>query len=534
MSPSPINQGTKFLITLFSVFWISFIFIDYLNKHALFTLALSSFHYFDLTLVYLVLGGALVWLAGKSFAPRWFFSGAFAFLLGLVLLFITNQFYYFRVIEAYGLENQVIKAVLVVAFYALFLVFIIAFCFVAGKFLLEKIPLKWKKRDVPIFSILLGISLFMLFLFLFGALKVLNPLVLYGFMAAIFILRYQDALDFLKKIFLSRPETFKKYSWLGFGSLYFLILAISLNLGRIISPMPTGNDAQNYYVNIARLIHDYSGLVEGFQPYNWSLFMASGYVLTGKTEATLTLSFIGGVLALFAFFRLGKALFRMDENYLMLGGLLFYLTPTVFTQSISELKIDLGLLFISLGILLLWTRWLRGLKLSDSLPLQENDWKNSILCAILLGSLLGISLGVKLTSLFLLFALVAGIWHFFFGWKGFLSASLFTLGFVLLIRLDEMIAMRQYHLSVEWVQWSLLALGLAGFTWLLKENTPRFVQVLKISLLIGAFAALFFLPWAGKNLVETGSTSPTLLLRGKKPGAEMNLKILEQRLNNQE
>jgi hypothetical protein len=97
-----------------------------------------------------------------------------------------------------------------------------------------------------------------------------------------------------------------------------------------------------------------------------------------------------------------------------------------------------------------------------------------------------------------------------------------------------MIAMRQYHLSVEWVQWSLLALGLAGFTWLLKENTPRFVQVLKISLLIGAFAALFFLPWAGKNLVETGSTSPTLLLRGKKPGAEMNLKILEQRLNNQE
>ena len=147
---------------------------------------------------------------------------------------------------------------------------------------------------------------------------------------------------------------------------------------------------------------------------------------------------------------------------------------------------------------------------------------------MLLGLLTGFGLGIKLTTVYFIFALVCGLWYVKAGRRGFFAAFLVCMLLVFLLKIDDFGGLRQYHLGVAQLQWGVLLAVVFLLAGIFVENKKALQSSIAKTLVYGSFVALSFLPWLVKNYAESGSLSPQVLMNGVDASPAINLQLLEQ------
>lgn len=519
------------------VFWVLVIFLDYWQKHPGHYYAFDRFSYTDLTIGLGILCAGVTGLVlvakKKSLSILRYFNGLSVWALSLAIISLCLWSYLLKTANP-PIDNisEFLTVLGRVSITALFTYSIVVVCYSLGQLLDVLLEVNLRNSGQTVTNIAAGMMVLVLFLFVCGIFGFLKFYILFMLLLFLLALNWRGAWQFIKASLFQPIELPKDLNVLGVASFFFLLFLICLNFLNIITPLPKGFDSLTLYINLPGLIRDYSGLVEGFQPYNWSLLMSIGYIIFDKTEVVMALSALGGLLSLFAMYELGKNWLRINANYLLFALLVFYSTPSIFHQSSDELKIDLGLLFICLCIILLFVEWLHRLQneedhnqtISIFYYTGEQIQNGSLL--VLAALLMGFALGIKLTAFFIFFGLIAALWYALNGKLAFLGVCSIVLSAMFIVKLDDVSGLRQYHYTVEIWQWLLLAIGVGLLIWNFTTNKGQFKRSIYLSILITVITMIPFLPWVAKNYIETQSFSPKTLLNGKNVGPEMDMKII--------
>ncbi|MEY3368167.1 MAG: hypothetical protein RI973_1322, partial [Bacteroidota bacterium] len=281
---------------LFITFWVLFLFVDYWDKHPAYSLAIEYFEYSGL-IVFLLAGGAIFTWAGnqvkKRKKPLRALNGLSLGALFLIMA-ITSAGFGYNKIDASGFSGVNAAHALVLIggnLLALFLVVMLAYAL--GSFINEKFHLPSKtSMDSGLLAICSGIFGITAIAFLLGAVSMLHSFVLIPVFIILLVLLRRQALHFIKISCWSALHLDKNLNALGLFSFFLLLFLTALNFAAVNVPMPAGFDALTLYANLPTLIADRHGLVEGFQPYNWSIFMSLGLTLFNSVEVSFGLSWL--------------------------------------------------------------------------------------------------------------------------------------------------------------------------------------------------------------------------------------------------
>jgi hypothetical protein len=557
-----LEKITKGFIYIFAIFWFVVILTEYWRNNPEYGNAIEYFQYSSLLVFFLLLGGLASWgITRVKKHPIRFVNGLTVF-IGLLILDIVSLLSFYNKFpsntpSAPGLFMHLMHLIGVVL--AIFSIYLVAR--VLGEILTFIFPLKIAKSDLPVIQTALGISVMTFLLFFLGVFGGLTTWIVAPLLLLIIAINFRSAIRIIQSTLFKPLELSKDLNALGIFSFLFLGVFLIFDFVHILRPFPTGADAINLYVNLPKLIGNYASLVDGHQPYNWSLFMSYGTVVFQRIDVTLGLSFLGGFLSLGALFQLSRKWLTVNQSALCL--LLFGSLPMTNFLWYKDLKIDMGLLFIMLCILLLFYNWvvppkkekkktlIKKKKSTKTKPakatktIQTPSWlinTKSFFASripsflkehrllIVIGFLAGFAFGIKLTTLFFFFALISAIWYKEAGFLAFLAAFFILFGIAFILKLDEQPQLRNFHNSVSILQWILLIIGVGLFAYLFSKRKKSMIRILNISVLIGLFFLLPVLPWFGKNISETGTISVDALLNGKKATPILNVKELKDLL----
>ena len=515
---------------VFIVLWMFIVFSEFLKYDPNYIKSLEAFQYYDLLFILVSLG------AGVSFyLNKWKKKGVnwlngislFSFLLFLdaIIVFLFYSKLDELKVSASGYFSH-LSHVLIVSC-CLFLIYIVVRLF--GLIFTNIFPPKTASVDLPMIQIAIGVMLFTLFLFFLGTLNLLHSYFILFICILALGLYWRHAIQIVRTALFDRITIPSGLSLVGVFSFLFLSIFVILNYVNVLRPIPFGADSLNLYVNIPSLISQYNGLIDGNQPYYWSLFMSTGLLVFERIDVVLSLSFVGGILALFTLYRLSRK--WLDVNYSALVCLIFYSLPMINFLSYLDMKVDMGLLYISLTILLLYYNWIAGG--GNEKPIQSKQGfliqrvktffrkkspdfikKNRLL--VFIGLLSGFAFGIKLTILFFFLAIHCTIWFVKGDKLTFLSSFFLCFASIFIAKLDAQAGLRVLHDNVEFLQYILLLIGMVLIGVSYAKNKDRVMSLMKYSMVIGGFFLLPILPWIGKNLHETGEISITALLNGKK------------------
>ncbi len=523
------------LLIVFSIFWVSFVLLDYIQKHPQYTFNFQFFQYWDLygiVFAHAILGGAAYHFMRAKLSP--ILRGGLMIVPGLLLVALTFVFALNKGTPEAAKFGEIMYILMNYFKVGLQVFLVVLSSYSVGRWLLSRTSLVLKPASNTAISIGTGIMSIVMLAFILGIFKGLYWFTLGPVLMGCLALNYKDNLLFLKKIIVAPIKPSKHLGFIGVCSMLLLLFVVQLNLAQNISPFPKGFDSMALYVKLPTIINDYHGLVRGYQPYNWSLLMSFGLVLFNSLETVLALSFVGGVLCLVGLYAIGKDVLKMNQNYILLSLLVFYLIPSVGFQSYQEQKVDLGLLFIVLCLVLLLFAWITYLKTDkhaeekiDAGFIQPRTLLNPYL--ILMGLFTGFAFGIKLTTLFSYFSIIAIIWFVEFGFIGFLGSSLLCCFAILLVKLDDMSGMREYHLSANYMQWVLLFIGMATFIYLFMKSNKGFIRTIGLSVVYTIFFGLMSAPWVVKNFIDSDMTlSFRYLMNGKTNEPPANLRYFQR------
>jgi len=565
-------------LVLFAAFWIIIIFFDYWQKHPLYFHAIEKFKYIGLLIFYgLFVGSTAFFFHTKNkYAIRLKkYVNWFSVLGIIIILMIVSLFAYIeqvnklnisinnvKIINNIGFSNVLyfLSGFLKVFFATFFVVFTAR---LLGNLVNQLFAINTDSYAEAIVDVSIGIMLITALIFYMGAYSLLKWYFLLPVFLLIIVLNWKKGITLLKG--LIQPVAIpKNLNWMGGIAIAFMLIITAVNFNQILRPIPTGFDALTTYVNLPRLLSDHGSLVSGYQPHNWSLFMSLGFILFNMTEVTLSLSLVGGILSIAAMYYLGVHWLKINVNYVWLALAAFYLTPTIVHQSSKELKVDLGLLFIQLSILILFIIWYKiqkePAKAEEALQANDTDKKtipkniianepnyafgflNSIhqlkpfailqnsnyKYIIIMGLLTGFALGIKLTSVFIMLAILSGIWMLQQRNTGYFAIFFLSIFALLLAKVDNTGGLRIYHLSASTVQWICLAIGsiLLGIEFF--YNRKMFAKKFYNSLIYSLIVVFSFMPWVVKNYAETRSTDISILLNGKHIGPPVSVEMLDR------
>lgn len=529
-----LKQISKWSVLIFSIFWILYIFLDYWGNHL--AAYSNSFSFFPLPVlaVTIVIVSSLLsfalwkWKKRDLLSPFLNGGGIILFSIFWMILSITVHFsslgYSKFGIDAYA-KNISWTLVVIGGIYSL----VVTPAFVLGSFFLKKLKVQIKESEHSIINIAIGLVLLVFVLFILGVCKLLILPVILPVLLLILGVFWRNTFDFWRKSLLAPIVKKEKISPLGVFSFSLLLFFISINTLQVIRPYPYGFDSLSLYSNIASLIQDYHGLVSGFQPYNWSLLMSLGYTLFGKVEFSLGISAMGGLLSIWALLKVSQR--WLDINHALLTSLLFYSLPTIGFQTYKDIKIDLGLLFIMLAIFIVFINWVDKVVIQEagipSLKKMVKEYEKPVFATkerksflqnynliILLGLLSGFAMGIKLTALFIIIAIIGGIWYVKLEQIGVVTVFFSSMTLILLGQLDNMSGLRVYHLGVDIVQWFLLGVSISLIGMLFFRKKESLLGSIKISFIYILFFLLTFMQWPIKNIIESGSYSVGAILNG--------------------
>jgi hypothetical protein len=521
------NLLSKTITPVFILFWMSFLFIDYWQKHPVYYYSFKHFSHWGLSIFLVAMGAGFVWglrKFGRKKQPAPLFNGLGLFVLFLLTGVVSAGFAYGQVVENASFELRKAFHILgLTGGTALSVLLITLVSNILGNLICGALRLNLRETDAPVVQIATGIMALVMGLFLLGATSMLHAFVLFPLFVLVILLRWKTGLNFLKKTFWQPIAIDNQLNTWGAAAFFGLVTLYSINFVAVNVPMPAGFDALTLYANLPALVGEHHALVEGFQPYNWSLLMSLGHILFNSTEASLALSWLGSALSAFAMYALCRTWLKLDVNFTFLAILVFSLTPSMTIQSSAELKVDLGLLFIYLTILLVLLSYFS----LNGKTAQVATWLPVAPEVLLIGLLTGFAMGIKLTTAYFAIALVCALWYKKCGKRGFFAAFLAGLFLVFLLRLDDISGLRQYHIGVIKLQWGALLAGLLLLVGVWLENKEGLLKTLRSTAFYGAFLLLPFLPWMAKNFAETKSLAPYLLLNGKQASPDISLQKLE-------
>ena len=241
---------------------------------------------------------------GKKGKMSSLFNGLSIFILFLLISVSSVGAAYNQIYPNDGFNGaKVIRVLMLIGGTTLGVFFIFFISYIAGGWFNRLIGLSLnKKGDQLVVDLACGIMVVVMVTFLLGVFSLIRPLVLFPLFAVLLFFERNKALTFLKKTTIEPIKIKKRLNAVGIGSFIGLVVLVGFNLVAACVPFPTGYDSLTFYANLSSLISQNAGLVAGYQPYNWSLFMSLGYVLFGSSEITLALSMVGGVFSLLAMY----------------------------------------------------------------------------------------------------------------------------------------------------------------------------------------------------------------------------------------
>lgn len=493
----------------FSLLWVVLLLLDYYDKHNIYSLSIENFRYTGLTLLVTAIGGGLAYLHGKRQKP---------ILNGLMLWGLSL----FMLLAAAIAFNQYFRADLTSANYLHLLgmstytflggVIVTLSAYALGQMVIPRLDNGFVKSIGGISAFLIylciGFLLLTLLLFVVGALGLLTQIVVLAILLVPIAVNYKASLSFLKRAFWDKIQLHNVSGW-GIFLGVFLLFVLMINFMYTQSPFPLGFDARTYYVNISKLISEHGGLVSGYQPYPWTLLNSVGYTAFQSMEVTLFLSTIGGILSCGAIYELGTRYLKVSGNFAIAACLLFCLTPAVVNHWNIEYKVDLALLLVQLTsiCLLLW----RFFELTDDESEGYTFW-------VVLGLLLGFSLSIKVLSIFLAFGVFLIPWWRSKSLFGALGLSALIVGLMIIIGLDNISGLRDYHDSPRVTGAIIAVLGLGLFVLSFIKERDAFLKNIKHLTIVGVVMLLVFSPWVAKNYMNHPNNRDLMtLIVGKSP-----------------
>lgn len=563
-----IEKTTKIISGIFAVMWCVVIFSEFWRYNPEYGRSIQYFQYADLLVFFIGIGAALSWGIPKIKSKSIKFVNGLTVFAGLLIIDLITMLFFYGKIDSIQLTGRGLFlhwGHLIGVAAAVFLIYLTART--GGKMLTTIFPIKIAKADLPIIQTCIGIMVLTFLLFFFGTFGLLKNWVIASFLLIVLLANYRDTIQIVKSALFQPLKITKGLNALGVFSFLFLGVFLIYDFVHVLRPFPVGTDSINIYVNLPKLIGESGSLVAGNQPYNWSLFMSLGTVVFGRIDVTLALSFLGGFLALRALYQLSRKWLSINQSALCL--LLFGSMPMTNFFLYQDLKIDLGLLFVTLCVLLILhnlivpqttqmnlktksptlktkkgtkqknktlkaitPNWLINAKtfFSNRMPafLKENH------LLVLIGLLSGFAFGIKLTVLFFFLAIGTAFWYFKGGIISFLAAFCLVFGAVFILKLDAQPLLRGFHETVNELQWLLFAVGLGLFGYLFFKAKNTAISLVKSSFVIGVFFLLPVTPWLGKNFLEADKISIYTLTNGKPATPVMRAKQLKKLLEKSE
>lgn len=549
----------KVLTIGFCLLWALIILVDYWYYHASYAVALQYFQYVDTLLILSVFGGTIFWLINQKREHKivkYLTNGMGIYLLFMLISAVILWSHYLKVSQDILDIVEGLTYLGKVSYILLACYFILTASYALGDlFLKELFDVTFKSSVERMVKLGIGITLFSLLFTIFAFFDLLKIHTTLPFFLIVLGIRWKSVIAFIKATLLQPLASKTALNGIGFASIFLMLIFISLNFLSNVRPFPFGFDALAIYLNLPNLISQQGGMIQGYSPYYWSIFIATGQIIFGQMEITIALSVGGGVLSLFAIYEISRK--WIDENFSLLIVLIFYSLPLINYQSFRDVKTDLGLLFILLLAFLVLMKWLslykgktlkegeviqkaktkekNTIEASQNLEIAEPLKKKGLLATvftkpeqlvILLGILSGMALGIKLTSLIFIFA-VLSVFSFV---KGRTIAFLVNFGltiFIILIgKLDT--SLRAYHFGVANLQWGILLISMLGLGYFIYTQRQNFTNLLKITTIYLMTLSLFYAPWPIKNYQETGKISIQTLIEGKPVGIP-HKRILDKR-----
>jgi len=563
------EQLSKYALRVFSFFWMFIVFLDYWYYHQGATYpSIKHFQYLDLVSVLVLVGvGSYLMLHKFSSIEKPFLL---ANGLGVLLLFVLiSTIILLMHIPKLELPFTITSSDAFILLGKTLIVLgitylIVTCCYVMGNFVFEQLfSVQLSKLESTILQIALGILCLNIILFILGSLNLLKPIVIAPLLIGSLLLFRKATWAFFKYTLLQPIQVKDKLNWIGFGSLMVILTFISLTFLQNNRPFPYGFDALAIYLNLPKLISEQNGLITGFSPYYWSLFVSLGFILFDSLPIVISLSVLGGILSGFTIYAICYK--WLDRNYSLLTVALFFSLPLVNHQSYRDVKTDLGLLFFMLVVVLVLLNYLlfiypeklkpqqivkrvrnkRSKKVASKKTVkpavvQEEtySWLSTKISKekeylLLLGLLSGMVLGIKLTGLILIFSIIGIFTYIKTGTVGFLSSVTLFLFIILMGGLDIASGLRPYHFSASIFMWATLLIGTIGLGYLWMQQRKPLLEVVKNIMLYVAMVVVIYLPWPIKNFAETGQISISTLIEGKTTGVSKNIfKYLENAKNN--
>lgn len=504
-------------LKILSVIWIIWIFLDYWFKHPLYANAFGESYGGIVVAHVLVLAVSFVCI--KKWSPGGislltmcicFFSLLWVGTLVNLTMFSDVEF---TMMSLFGYLGRTIWFVLVVAI-------ILWSAYETGRYIIERLlGIEQPAHSVSIALGLCGFVAVTFVLLMVGAFSIwtLIPMTL----LPLFLL-YRRSFRTLMSMNQPLPGL-QNLSNVATGSILLVLLMNAITFGYTLSPFPVGFDALNYYINLPKLLAESDHLLYGFQPYNWSIIQAAGIEMTGRIEMALILSWAGLLLVQWVILEIGQKVMKLPDELVLLGVLMFTYMPAVSTQASQELKVDLALTYILLTMVLASFRLIKMIN-------EGEKRKSQYMMAAIIGVLGGFALGIKLTAVIALFAIVGILWNKLLGSKGLIGVFLVCFALIFFAQMDTKAGLRAYHDSVSWLKYLSAAGGLALILLSVLKNTKSAKLAITLTVLMTVASVFTFAPWVVKNLVEIDSPSFTELINGTSHGPKFNVKTIDRNL----
>ncbi len=403
-------------------------------------------------------------------------------------------------------------------------VLILLIMFGLGDWAVKKLDKDISDNSTPMLAVVIGIALFSIPLFFLGIAGLLTWWSLWPLLAIIFVWRIKTIVQGIKQL-LFHKITYSPGSYVQVLSVLGILLFISISFIRSVKLFPLGFDGVSVYMNISHLIATSSELPSGFSAFNWSLFMAIGEILTGWESMSIAISHFIVVPVILYLTYFAKEVFNL--KYYWLPSLIFLLIPATGYHILLDEKIDLGFLFVVLGIIhlsyLLWKP-----KIQDSRNnVNKTDWK----ALALLGLLLGYAIGIKYLGFFVAIS-VASMWLYSIGgWRIVAGLSLTAVGFFFFTgayRLAYLELGQNSPYLIGAIPFSLgfVLMGISVF-----RKWQNYKAQLKGGITLVLFTLISLSPWIFKNLAENKNITLESMLFGKPDQQRIEQKDLIYRLD---
>lgn len=283
---------------------------------------------------------------------------------------------------------------------------------------------------------------------------------------------------------------------------FILTLMMSVAMISIVRPMPIGWDDLGVYMNFPKIMALSGNDLPGTGMYVWQQITATGFLFSYNAAQAFFINQLWSMLAVFAISLSLSVILEKKEQKAIISlpiilAALYYVMPMTIFHHTKDMKLDPGLLFVSISAFMVFYGFIRTKEFGNKKELYSILW--------LLGIMLGFAFSIKVTTLMLVLGIL-WLWSYrmlsFWGymWFFFSFLSIFTGANLWSIMNVWMPHDTQLLLTISGI---LLLLWVASYSIALVQNTSKKLStyIIGVCIILWGFIAGIS-PWIIKNTSE--------------------------------